>query len=150
MWPGYPTWPTGQNIFRYNKGKKKLQGKMLRHCSFDSFLENRTLLLRHTVEKMPRKSYMYFSSHFFFGLRGGIKQEPRSDKSLKTDGLWEPLEKTIQLETTGDSIAEFSFCRCQIRWAKIAFSTLFFFSLWLLFSLDASGASGKMPPIVRV
>ena len=109
---------------------------MLCHCSFNSFLENRTLLLRHTVEKMPRKSYMYFSSHFFFGLRGGIKQEPRSDKSLKTDGLWEPLEKTIQLETTGDSIAEFSFCRCQIRWAKIAFSTLFFFSLCGSFSLS--------------
>ena len=129
---------------------------MLCHCSFNSFLENRTLLLRHTSrEKDASEKLHVFFFAFFFGLRGGIKQEPRSDKSLRTDGLWEPLEKTIQLETTGDSIAEFSFCRCQIRWAKIAFSTLFFplfvapFPL-ALFSLDASGASGKMPPIVRV
>jgi len=79
VWPGYPTWPTGQNIFRYNKGKKKLQGKMLRHCSFDSFLENRTLLLRHTsrekdaseklhVFSLKEKRQGYTYRKFFFGV----------------------------------------------------------------------------------
>ena len=72
---------------------------------------------------------------------GERKQEPRTDQSLRTDGLCEPLgenQHDKELLWALLSSTQFSFCRCQIRWEGKIGCKHFGFPLWLLsFSLAA-------------
>lgn len=100
---------------------------------------------------MPWKSYL----HFFLEIKCCSRNQEVIE-FLATDGLWEPLEKTIRLIMSRlYHLPGFLSADVESDGRKQPAALQFFlcassFSLALSLSLKSSGASHKMLPIVRV